>query len=244
MKIILSPARRIQTVANLPGSLPLFPQETAHLLSRLQAYTPWELESLLKVNAKIAYSAFLDFQRLDLETGGSPALFAYDGLVYRNIDPRPLPPAALDYASENLRILSAFHGMLRPLDLIQPYRLEMRTRLPGQGSSLYDFWNDQLYRALYRSSDCVVNLASQEYANCIRPHLKPSDRWIDIAFLNTVKGKRQIPTTLAKMARGRMVQEILLRQTTQPEELTAFAWNGFVFVKALSTPSRYVFCGG
>ncbi len=242
MKLILSPARRMKMSADQQGTLPVFQSETEYLLAHLRQYAPWQLESIFKANAKLSSDAFFDYQHFGAVGEGCPALFAYDGLVYKNLDPASLSQSALDYATDSLRILSALYGVLRPFDLVRPYRLEMITKLQWDEGTMYAFWKDKLYRALYASPDCVVNLASEEYAKCIRPHLKPQDRFIDIVFIKSLHGR--IPTTLAKMARGQMARFMLENRTQQPEELKCFDWNGFVFSPALSTPARYVFCAG
>ncbi len=223
------------------GTMPAFRSETERLLNHLKEYAPWELESIFKANEKLSSASFFDYQAFDFDKEGCPALFVYDGLVYKNINPTRLSQPALDYAADSLRILSAFYGLLRPFDLIQPYRLEMITKLRWDQGTMYEFWQDKLYHALYETSDSVINLASEEYAKCVRSYLKLHDCFIDIVFLKETTG--QIPTTMAKMARGHMVRLILEQRIRQPEDLKSLEPNGFRFSEALSRPARYVFCG-
>ena len=131
--------------------------------------------------------------------------------------------------------------LLKPLDSIHPYRLEMQSKLKIDDKNLYDFWGSKLYESLYEVDNCVVNLASEEYAKAIRKYIKPNDTFIDIVFHSTVRGRRQTITTMAKMARGSMAGYISENAIDKPEALKHFDWDGFTYIKELSYPTRYVF---
>jgi cytoplasmic iron level regulating protein YaaA (DUF328/UPF0246 family) len=242
MKFILSPTRNIRDIAiDITQSKSLFETETIEILESLKKLNPWELESLLKTNEKIAFKAFVNIQDINLSAKGTPALYAYDGLVYKYINPLKLSKSAVIYAQSSMRIISAFYGLLKPLDSIHPYRLEMQSKLKINNKTLYDFWGSKLYESLYENDNCVVNLASEEYAKTIRKYIKPNDIFIDIIFHATVKGRRQTVATIAKMARGSMAKYILENAIDKPEALKYFDWDGFTYVKELSYPTRYVY---
>lgn len=245
MKFILSPARNIKDIpVNITQTKPLFENEMNELLESLKKLNPWELESVLRTNEKIAFNTFINIQDFDLSAKGIPALYAYDGLVYKYIAPLNLSKPAIMRAQSSMRIISAFYGLLKPLDSIHPYRLEMRSKLKIDGKNLYDFWGNKLYESLYANDNCVVNLASEEYAKAIRKHIKPNDMFIDIVFQSTVRGRRQTVTTMAKMARGTMAKFILENAIEKPEALKHFEWDGFTYINELSYPNRYVYVSG
>lgn len=184
---------------------------------------------------------FIDIQEFDINKVGTPVLFTYDGLVYKNIAPLQLSENALDYSRETLRIISAFYGLLRPFDYISPYRLEMQSRVSVDGKNLYEFWGETICRELFKDDSCVINLASEEYAKVVRRHLRPCDQLVDVVFSDTVKGRKKVVTTSAKMARGRMARYILENRVGNAEELKSFEWDGFEYEDCLSHKSKYVF---
>ncbi len=242
MKAIISPARKMRTFTSpMAYTAPIFHDETATIIKKMKLYSPWELESLLSANEKLAFQSYQEFQEFDEAQQRTAAIFAYDGLVYKNIVPTELSSPALDYATQALRIVSALYGIVKPFDEIQPYRLEMQTKTSIEGENLYDFWGDKLYKELFREGDCVINLASEEYAKSFRKHLSPGDSWIDVVFLTTSNGKSKVATTLAKMARGQMVRYILENRLTDPAQLQAFSWNGLEYESSLSYYNRLVF---
>ena len=242
MKFILSPSRNIKYMSiDITQTEPLFTDEMNKLLENLKQLNPWELESILKTNEKIAFNAFINIQDFNLSAKGTPALYAYDGLVYKYINPLKLSKSAVIYAQSSMRIISAFYGLLKPLDSIHPYRLEMQSKLKIDDKNLYDFWGSKLYESLYENDNCVVNLASEAYAKAIRKYIKPNDIFVDIIFQSAVRGRRQTVTTMAKMARGTMARYILENTIEKPEALKHFDWYGFTYIKELSYPNRYVF---
>lgn len=241
MLTILSPAKNMRAAASAAvpaATAPRFATQTSALYRQLCALAPYEIESLMRVSPALALRACADFAAWQPD-GGAPALLAYDGLAYRHLDAASLSGSALEFAQAHLRILSAFYGVLRPLDLIRPYRLEMAHKPAGQ--SLYRFWGDALYRDLFAQGQPVVNLASGEYSRAVSPHLRPGDQLITCEFLTFRKGKLQCLATVAKMARGRMARYILERRADDPALLTGFDWDGFAFEPALSSQTTLAF---
>ena len=242
MKLILSPSRNMKECKiDIPGTMPAFQNEATILAKELKKYNPWDLADMLKINDKLAYKAFINVQNFDANKPGTPALFAYDGLVFRNLDPANLSASALSHSHNTLRIISAFYGLLRPLDMILPYRLELQNRFKINNENLYKFWDEKIYLELYRDSRCIINLASEEYAKVVRSHLKPGDRFIDIVFCSVVKGRKKVVTTRAKMARGQMAKYILENKINSPEALKGFQFDGFEYDQKSSHQSRFVY---
>ncbi|MBN2222755.1 MAG: peroxide stress protein YaaA, partial [Vallitaleaceae bacterium] len=142
----------------------------------------------------------------------------------------------------HLRILSGFYGSLRPLDSIIPYRLEMQAPLHvGKYENLYTYWNHLLYDELYHENNLVINLASKEYSQCLRPYLKEKDQFIDLHFLVRKNSKLTVKATYAKMARGAMVRFMAERQIKTPEGLKDFQEFGYSYDMKLSKESELYF---
>ena len=242
MITIISPAKnmKIREREGLILSRCRFPEKTETVIRTLKKCTPWELESYMKINEKLAGQAFVDIQAFDMEKKGTAALLTYDGLVFKHTEALEWSEQELDYAQEHLRILSACYGSLRPLDGILPYRLEMQCRIPVDGKSLYAFWGEDIYEDVYKENQVVLNLASEEYAKCVRKYAR-YERFIDVEFLNMHKGKLKTLATLAKMARGHMVQYVMKNQIDVPEKIKDFDWNGYEYEPSLSDEKKYVF---
>ena len=176
MRIIISPAKKMNrdTDSFAPEGLPAFLPETRRVLSALEALSPAQLQALWKCSDAIARENVERLRTMDLERGLTPALFAYEGIQYQYLAPGVLEREALDYVKEHLRILSGFYGLLRPMDGVTPYRLEMGAKLAVDGCrDLYAFWGERLALALAAETDLVLDLASKEYSRAVLPHLPP-----------------------------------------------------------------------
>ncbi len=240
---IISPAKNMQEVDrdDLELSVPVYLEETKEIYKELEKMQPWDIQSLMKVNERIATQAFLDYQALKKEKKGSAAILSYDGLVFKNIKAEELSKEQLNYANQHVRILSGFYGVLKPLDEIHPYRLEMACPLKIHGKSLYGFWNRRLADEIFQTGEVIVNLASGEYAKAVQKYAEPYDRWIDVEFLNLRDGKLRTITAWAKMARGRMIRYMIDHEINDPNELKAFEFQGYTFEEALSAENQFVF---
>ena len=238
--LFLSPAKNMRACPRTPPCVtaPRFLPQTWALCDRLRGLAPYELESLLRVSPALALRACRDFAAWQ-PAGGQAAALSYDGLAYKNLDAPSLTDADLLYAQDHLRILSAFYGVLRPLDAIRPYRLEMNHR--PDGLSLYEFWGGALARDLFADGGPVVNLASREYSRAVSDHLSPGQQLLTCEFLTYRSGKLRALATLAKMARGRMARFAIQNRIDRPDGLAGFAWNGFTFEPALSNAASLVF---
>lgn len=243
MIAILSPAKNMLPVVreDLPLSRPASLEQTAQLAALFQGYAAWELESLMKINAELAFKAYLDFQSFSPEAPGTAALLTYHGLAFQHLNAHDFSLDDLAFANQYVRILSAFYGLLRPLDGIVPYRLELQCKAKINGKSLYAFWGDRFYRALFAEQQPVINLASLEYSKAISPYLQPSDRWLTCQFLVCRAGKWKALATESKMARGEMVRWIVQNRIQKPEALRDFTWQNYHFAPLRSNNSVYVF---
>ncbi len=239
---IISPAMnmRMGKTPDICLSRPVMMEKAERIYEELKKLQPWEIQSLMKTNEKIALQAFLDFQDWKKE-GGTAAVFAYDGLVFKNVDAGHMTPEELEYLNRHVRILSGLYGVLRPLDEIRPYRLEMASPIKIDGQNLYRFWGDSLAGEIFTPGEPVINLASEEYAKAVRKYADPFDRWIDIEFLTMRNGKLKTIVAWAKMARGQMIRFIAQRRPEDPEELKAFEFHGYEYEEALSAENKFVF---
>ena len=176
---------------------------------------------------------------MNLHKNLSPALFSYSGLAFQHLSATSLCRDELDYLQEHFRILSGFYGVLKPMDGITPYRLEMLSVFPD-GSNLYDYWDDALYHEL--DDDVIINLASEEYSRCIKEYLQESDRMINIVFGEFKNGKLITKATKAKMARGDMIWYMAQNHITDPEDIKKFSEH-YRYAEELSNDTHFVFIG-
>ena len=244
MRIIISPAKKMNVDRDsLPcRTQPDFLARTEELLEALQSLSPRELQVLWKCNDKIAAQNLERLRTMDLREGLTPAILAYEGIQYRYMAPGVLTEEALDYLQEHLRILSGFYGVLRPFDGVTPYRLEMQAKLKACGAKdLYSYWNTELAEKLFSETDCILNLASKEYSQCVSKYLKPGVRFMTCAFTERVNGKLLEKGTLCKMARGEMVRYLAERQAQSVEEARGFDRLDYRFSAGDSSEDTYVF---
>ena len=244
MKIIISPAKKMNVDPDTMSwqALPQFLSDTEQLLARLRQMSPQELQALWKCNDKLAALNVERLQDMNLRGQLTPALLAYEGIQYRCMAPSVFTDREFDYVQEHLRILSGFYGLLRPFDGVVPYRLEMQAALHvGEANNLYQFWGDRLARALLQETDCIINLASKEYSQCISAHLPEHVRFITCVFAERKNGKLIEKGTLCKMARGEMVRYLAERQADSPECLKGFEGQHHRFSPEESDASTFVF---
>lgn len=244
MRIIISPAKKMNadtdtlTYRDLPAFLP----KTKKLLERLQAMTEDDLKRLWKCNDQIAQLNIERLRGMDLEKRLTPAVIAYEGIQYRYMAPDVFTQREYDYVQEHLRILSGFYGVLRPLDGVTPYRLEMQAKMPMDGvKDLYGYWGDMLAKHILGETDCIVNLASKEYSVCISKYLPAHARMITCVFGEEKDGKIIEKGTMCKMARGEMVRFMAENQIENPEEIRKFAQLGYRYSPEYSDEKNYVF---
>ena len=244
MRIIISPAKKMDVDTDtLPWrDLPAFLPKTQQLLDRLRSMSEDELKRLWKCNDQIAVLNMERLRDMDLCRNLTPAIIAYEGIQYQYMAPDVFTQKEYDYAQEHLRILSGFYGVLRPLDGVTPYRLEMQAKLRTcEAKDLYAFWGDQLARSVLDGTDCVINLASKEYSVCVSKYLPKDKRIITCVFGEEKDGKIIEKGTMCKMARGEMVRFMAVNRIEKPEEIQAFDGLDYRYSSEYSDGRTYVF---
>ena len=251
MKIIISPAKKMKenTDSLKPEGLPVFLAEAKKLKDRINGFNLEEQKALWACSDSIAVHNSERFKHMDPDRAGTPAILAYDGIQYTYMAPSVFEEGQLEYIEENLRILSGFYGVLRPMDAVVPYRLEMQAELcpaleKASGEkfgNLYDFWGDKLYRQLFSDEDTVINLASKEYSKAVEPYLTKKDRFISCLFCEMKGEKPTQKATLSKMARGEMVRYLAEHGVTRVEDVRRFDRQGYRFDAERSDECTYVF---
>ena len=244
MKIILSPAKKmnVDTETIKPIELPVFMEHTTEILSWLRAKSNEELKALWKCNDKIAEQNIKRLENMDLYQRLTPAILSYEGIAYQYMAPAVFEDGHYEYVQEKLRILSAFYGVLKPMDGVTPYRLEMQAKATvGNSKNLYEYWGDRLYNEVRDESGVIINLASKEYSKCIEKYLTPQDTYITITFCELSEGKMITKGTYAKMARGEMVRYMAENNIENPEDIKRFDRMGYRFRDELSSDTEYVF---
>lgn len=244
MRVIISPAKKmnVDTDTLEPAGLPVFLKETEEIMEWMQSLSFSEMKKLWGCNEKIAELNFKRFEEMELRRGLTPALLSYEGIQYQYMAPAVFEEGQYEYVQEHLRILSGFYGVLRPMDGVTPYRLEMQAKAKLSGKKdLYDYWGERLYREVLDESRIIVNLASKEYSRCVERYLCPQDTFITCVFGEYVNGKVRQKGTYAKMARGEMVRFMAENKIDSPEEMKNFRRMGYVFREELSDKQNYVF---
>lgn len=244
MRIILSPAKKMRYDENGPEvrDFPVFLSDAEKIMSVLKEKSFSELKALWACNEKITEQNIERLSSMDLREKLTPAILSYDGIAYQYMAPTVFETEMLSYVQEHLRILSGFYGIVRPMDGVTPYRLEMQAKLEMDGAkNLYDYWGDRLYKEVRDSSGIIINLASKEYAKCIEKYLQPSDRYISCNFFEEQEGKLVQKGVYCKMARGEMVRFMAENRVEEPEGIKDFAVMGYRYAKELSSEKEYIF---
>jgi len=234
MKIIISPAKKLATDNFInKGTSIQFLEETNYLVKELKTYSVSDIKSLMNLSDNLAQLNWQRFQDWNSKDVGQ-ALFMFKGDVYQGLKAETLTNIELDFAQDNLRILSGLYGLLKPKDLIYPYRLEMGTKLKTKsGNNLYKFWEDRLHQALLselKNGEEIINLASEEYSKVIQLK-KFSNPVITPVFKDLKNGKLKVISFFAKKARGEMVNFIIKNKIKKSESLKYFSNLGYQFTE-------------
>ena len=250
MLVVISPAKRLDwTERDMATSRPEFADDAARLAASARDLTLDDLQKLMKISPDLArlsrerFRAFADVPGADATR---PAALGFAGDTYRGLEAASLDPDELAWAQERLRILSGLYGILRPLDAMQPYRLEMGSRLKTRrGDTLYDYWGDRLSRALNAQAEkagtgILVNCASLEYFGAVDAGALKL-RVITPVFMEDREDGPRIVSFFAKKARGAMARFIVQNRLTDPAALNDFDTGGYVYRPELSEPDRPVF---
>lgn len=252
MIVVLSPAKTLDFVT--PPTLadatqPDFLDQSQMLIKTLRKLTPLDVGKLMGISDQLAIlnaQRFADWSQPFTAENAKQAVLAFNGDVYEGLDAASLAPADLQFAQGQLRILSGLYGLLRPLDLMQPYRLEMGIRLANRrGKDLYAFWGELISKALSSAvhesgSSALVNLASEEYFKAVQPK-KLAVPVIQPVFEDWSAGKFKVVSFYAKRARGLMARYAITERVLDPQALRDFSSEGYAFAEAASDERRWVF---
>jgi len=253
MLFLLSPAKALDydtpVSPEVPHTQPLFVKEAAALIDILQHKSPQDIATLMDLSDKLAALNVARYEAWSPKftaKNAKQAVLAFNGDVYEGLEAASLKPAQLEWAQEHVAILSGLYGVLRPLDWMQPYRLEMGTALANpKGANLYKYWGTQIAdylntRLAAHKQPIIVNLASQEYFKSVdRKALQA--RVIECVFEDYKGGKYKVISFLAKRARGLMARYAITHKVNTPQGLEGFDTEGYAFDAAASEPDRLVF---
>lgn len=252
MLMIISPSKtqNFDPPPAIDYTVPTQAAQTQILAKQLRQYSPEDLGKLMKISPKLSdlnWQRYQDFQDSFTQENAKQALLAFRGDVYNGIEVETYSQDDFAFAQAHLRILSGLYGLLKPLDLIQPYRLEMGTKLQtDKGKTLYDFWGAQITDALNTDLDAntpLINLASGEYFKAVQPpQLK--GKVLNIAFKENKNGTYKVIGIHAKRARGLMVNYAIHNRIAEPEGLQGFDVERYQFNPSLSQETEWVFCRG
>lgn len=243
MKIIISPAKKMKREEYVaPLHRPMFLKEAGELLSFLRSLSDSEMAKVWKVKGALLSSSLSSLSMLSLEDIGSPAIFSYDGIQYTYMSPSSFTDSMLEYAEKNLRIISGLYGLLRPLDGVGTYRLEMESpiSIPGYGD-LYSYWGGKIAFSLMEDDRLLVNLASAEYSKAVLPYLPSTVTVVTPVFLDWEKGRYVSKGVYAKMERGEMVRFLAETGAETVEDIMKFSSRGYEFSRFLSDSNTLCF---
>jgi cytoplasmic iron level regulating protein YaaA (DUF328/UPF0246 family) len=255
MLIVLSPAKSLdyETPPRIKThTMPRFIDRSTTLIERLRRLAPQDVAALMDISDKLAVlnvTRFADWSPEFTAANSKQAVLAFNGDVYDGLDAKSLSTDDLGFAQKHIRILSGLYGVLRPMDWMQPYRLEMGTRLDNvAGKDLYAFWGDDVTTLLnkdmadlkHEGAATLVNLASEEYFKVVRPKVLAA-RVITPVFEDWKGGRYKIISFHAKRARGTMARYAVTHRVTEASKLKRFAEDGYAYDKAASDDTRWVF---
>lgn len=251
MHILLSPAKTMSGTSRIKapaGTQPLFSREATEIALHMAQYSVDELGKLLKISPKLAIESYTRFQRFhSSEEKPLQALLAYTGVVFKHIAPEDFTKKDFLFAQKHVRFVSICYGLLRPLDLIKPYRMEynVRPEEPEEGN-MYAFWQTRQTEPLIEETKAdgnwLINLASMDVQPAFDwKKVRESVRIVTPDFKVWKNGKAETIVIYAKMARGEMTRHIIKNRISDPEELKGFTWEGFHFREDLSSAENWVF---
>ena len=252
MIIVISPAKTLDFDPINVGlsTSPSFLDESKILISELQEKEPKDIASLMSLSDKLATLNYDRYQNWEvqrqLNSNAKQAMFVFQGDVYKGLEADTFNEVDIEFSQKHLRILSGLYGSLRPLDVVEPYRLEMGTKLLNpKGKNLYEFWGEKITDMIVNEisengSDTLINLASEEYFKSLSD-IKNKVNVISPIFKDYKNGQFKIISFYAKKARGLMTKFIIQNQITDPKDLINFNLDGYKFFKSDSTNENPVF---
>lgn len=251
MLLLISPAKTLDfdTTTVDQHTQPRMLSRSNQLVEVLKDKSEEELMDLMSISEDLAalnYERYQSYRTPFTTENAKPSLLAFKGDVYAGMGAEDFTAQELQFAQQHLRILSGLYGLLRPLDLMQPYRLEMGTRLQNdRGKNLYEFWGEDITKLINEDlqdagSQAVVDLASKEYFSAVKPAAL-NGKLYKVDFKEWRKGKYKVIAFYAKKARGMMCRYAIKNGLTKPEQLKSFDLDGYAFNEGLSSAHEYVF---
>lgn len=238
MKILLSPAKTLDYETKLPttrGTQPVFVEEAVQINAKLERQSKKDIQDLMGISENLAdlnYQRYKDFKEEHDKSVARPAIYAFAGDVYSGFDAYSLDTQLLDAVQDRIRILSGMYGVLRPLDLLQPYRLEMGTKLPiERNKDLYEFWKDKITPRLndeMEDDELLVNLASNEYFKAVDKK-NQKGKLISPIFKDYKNGKLKVIAFYAKKARGAMARFLVEQKANSLEDILKFSGDDYKY---------------
>ncbi|HAT40043.1 peroxide stress protein YaaA [Polynucleobacter necessarius] len=252
MLIVLSPAKSLDyktPVKVKAPTLPEFVTESAKLIAELKRLAPQDIAKLMGLSDQLAalnVGRYRDWSKKFTEANSKPAIYAFDGDLYDGFDVKTLDAKSVQFAQDHIRILSGLYGALKPLDLMQPYRLEMGTSFKNvRGKDLYAFWGSRVLDSIKKilekqKKPVLLNLASEEYFKVLQPK-ELNCPIVSPVFQGAKDGKYKIISFYAKRARGLMARYVVENRITDPADLKSFNLDGYKYYAADSKPEKPVF---
>ena len=254
MLMVVSPAKKLDYDSPLPTdkyTQPRFLENARELIDELKALEPHQVSSLMGISeplGELNAQRYQEWHTPFTPDNARPCVLAFKGDVYEGMAPQTFSDKDFDFAQEHLRILSGLYGVLRPLDLMQPYRLEMGTKFENRrGKDLYAFWKEtitnSLKKELQADDGVLLNLASNEYFKAV-DHKNLNARIITPQFKDWKNGQYKMISFYAKKARGMMAAYVIQNKLTNPEDVQNFDTDGYAFNEELSSGDNWVFTRG
>ena len=250
MKLVLSPAKSLNFESEIPTKITTsacFLKESEHLNKILKKKSGQELSKLMKISANLGqlnYERNQDWQLPFNASNSRQALFAFSGDVYKGLDAYTIPESKFDKVQNTIRIISGLYGILKPMDLMQPYRLEMGTKFPvGKNKNLYEFWRKKITSALndeLKDDELLLNLASVEYFKAIDKKVLKAPV-INAVFKNFKNGEYKTIAIFSKIARGLMARYVIDSNANHINDIKGFNYGGYGFSETMSTETELVF---
>ena len=250
MKLVLSPAKSLNFESKVPTNITTsacFLKESEHLNKILKKKSGQDLSKLMKISANLGqlnYERNQDWQLPFNASNSRQALFAFSGDVYKGLDAYTIPESKFDKVQNTIRIISGLYGILKPMDLMQPYRLEMGTKFPvGKNKNLYEFWRKKITSALndeLKDDELLLNLASVEYFKAIDKKVLKVPV-INAIFKDFKNGEYKTIAIFAKIARGLMARYVVDSNANHINDIKGFNYGGYGFSETMSTETELVF---
>ncbi|PMC82248.1 YaaA family protein [Anaerococcus hydrogenalis] len=235
MKIIISPAKRFKHFENEKTEGLLFEEETKELVEKFRSFSINDLANMFFCNDDLAIKAYYDYKDFDFNNLKNPALFSYDGLVFKQFKKEDFNDLA--YLNDHVYIISALYGLCKPFTGISDYRLYMDSK----GIDMPGFWANKIYEKAFEDEDFIINLASEEYAKLLKKYLKKDQKLLTLTFKEDRNGKIRSIVSYTKQMRGRMLKYLINNKIKDPEEIKKISLCDYIYDPYNSTKDEFVF---